>query len=80
MAAKVPETMAASSAYIESLITGPYLFGPEPTLADFYLYTISTWLGRDGVDISEYPKFSAFKVAMEERASVQKARSDGYFG
>ncbi len=80
MTAKVPETMAASSAYIESVIEGPFLFGPEPTLADFYLYTIATWLAGDGVDIADYPKFAGFKAAMEERASVQKARSDGYFG
>jgi glutathione S-transferase len=80
MAAKVPETMAASSAHIESVMEGPYLFGPEPTLADFYLYTICTWLAGDGVDISDYPKFAAFKVAMEGRPSVQKARADGYYG
>ncbi len=80
MQAKVPETMAASSAYIEGLIVGPYIFGDAPTLADFYLYTISTWLARDGVDIIDYPKFAAFKLAMETRGSVQKTQADGFFG
>ena len=56
MTAKVPETMTASSAYIESLIEGPFLFGPAPTLADFYLYAISLWLEGDGVDLAAFPK------------------------
>lgn len=80
MKAKVPETMAASCAYLEGLMTGPYLFGDAPTLADFYLYTITTWLKGDGVEISGYPKLAAFKAAMEGRASVRKAIADGYFG
>ncbi len=80
MKAKVPETMAASCAYLEPQITGPYLFGPEPTLADCYLYAISTWLEGDGVDIANYPKLSAWKAVMEQRASVQKAIADGFIG
>lgn len=80
MAAKVPETMAASCAYVEDLIVGPYVFGNALTLADPYLYTITSWLENDGVDIADYPKLAAFKSAMEERASVKKARSDGFFG
>ena len=80
MIAKVPETMAASSAFIESVIAGPYVFGPAPTLADPYLYTLSTWLGRDGVEIADYPKLAAFKAEMETRTSVRKARADGFFG
>ena len=55
-------------------------FGAEPTLADLYLYTLTTWLGPDGVDIGNYPNLRAFKETMETRASVQKARADGYFG
>lgn len=80
MQAKVPETMAASSAYVENLMTGPYLFGPQPTLADFYLYTVTTWLKGDGVEIADYPKLAAFKTAMEGRGSVKKAIADGFFG
>jgi glutathione S-transferase len=80
MKAKVPQTMAASCDYLEGLAVGPYLFGPEPTLADFYLYTISTWLKGDGVEIADYPKLAAFKAAMEGRTSVKKAIADGFFG
>ncbi|NNE79238.1 MAG: glutathione S-transferase family protein [Silicimonas sp.] len=80
MQAKVSETMAASSAYVEGLIEGPFIFGSSPTLADFYLYTLSTWLERDGVGIEAYPRFAAFKAAMEERPSVKRAIADGFFG
>ena len=80
MRAKVPQTMGASAAFIEDQIVGPYIFGPEPTLADPYLYTLTTWLGPDGVDIAAYPKLAAFKATMESRASVQKAWADGFYG
>ena len=78
MQAKVPETMTASCAYLEPQITGPYLFGPEPTLADFYFYAISCWLEGDGVDTSAFPRIVAWRQIMEDRPSVQKARADGF--
>ena len=80
MQSKVPETMAASAGYVEGLIEGPYLFGETLTLADPYLYSITTWLAADGVDILNFPKLSVFKVAMEKRPSVQRTIADGYFG
>ena len=80
MPAKVPETMAASCAYLEQQITGPYLFGAAPPLSDCYLYAISTWLAGDGVDVTAYPKLLAWRQVMETRPSVQKARADGFIG
>lgn len=78
MRAKVPETMTASCAYLEDLVQAPYLFGPEPTLADFYLYAIASWLEGDGVDTAAFPKLSTWKATMETRASVQKAMAAGF--
>lgn len=77
MKAKVPETMTASTAYIEDLMVGPCLFGDAPTLADLYLYVVSCWLEADGVDLAQFPKMRAFREVMGGRASVQKARSEG---
>lgn len=77
MKAKVPETMTASCAFLEPQVVGPYFFGPEPTLEDCYLYAISNWLEGDGVDLSQFPKLTAWRVTMESRASVQKARAEG---
>ncbi len=79
MRAKVPETMAACCAYLEPMIETPLLFGEVPTLADFYLYAITTWLDGDGVDITAYPRLAGFKAAMEARPSVRKAHAEGYF-
>ncbi len=79
MAAKVPETMTACCAYIEALITGPYLFGDSPTLADCYLYTISTWLEGDAVDVTTSPRLLAFRDAMAARPSVRAVAEQGFF-
>ena len=78
MRAKVPETMAQSCAYLEPRIMGPYLFGPDLTLADCYLYPISTWLEGDGVQLGLFPKLQAWKATMERLPSVQKAIADGF--
>ena len=78
MRAKVPETMAQSCAYLEPKIEGPYFFGPELTLADCYLYPISTWLEGDGVQLGLFPKLQAWKATMERLPSVQKAIADGF--
>ena len=71
MTAKVPETMTVSAAYIEDLIEGPLLFGDAPTLADAYLYTVSTWLEGDGVDLGTFPKLTRFMETMAARPSVK---------
>ncbi|WP_147127154.1 glutathione S-transferase family protein [Shimia ponticola] len=79
MTAKVPETMTASCAYVESKIAGPLVMGDTLTLADPYLFTVCTWLEGDGVDVSAFPKLTAFIAAMNARPSVQKAKSEGWF-
>ncbi|MEO0918713.1 MAG: glutathione binding-like protein, partial [Pseudomonadota bacterium] len=78
MRSKVPETMTASCAFLEPQVVGSYFFGSEITLADCYLYAISKWLEGDGVDMSSFPKLSAWRATMETRDSVQKAMVDGF--
>ena len=78
MKAKVPETMAATCAYLEEhVVEGPFVMGDMITMADPYLYVITTWLKGDGIDIADYPKLAAFADAMEDRPSVQAARDRG---
>lgn len=79
MSAKVPQTMQASAEYVEGLIEGPYLFGSMPTLADFYLYSVLSWLEGDGVPVSAFPRILAFRAEMEARSSVKRAKADGFF-
>ncbi len=78
MRAKVPETMTASCAYVEeNLLKGPYVLGETFSIADAYLYVVSTWLEGDSVDISQFPKFHAFQKLMEERNSVKTVKAAG---
>jgi glutathione S-transferase len=55
------------------MIRGPWVMGERYTICDPYLYTISTWLKGDGVDIAKFPKVSAHFAAMSERPSVREA-------
>jgi glutathione S-transferase len=76
MAAKVPETMATSAAYIsENGLRGPFVLGEKISLADCYLFVVCNWLEGDGVSIADYPKIQEFMTAMEQRASVQAVRA-----
>lgn len=78
MAAKVPETMSASCAYVENtLLGGPFVTGDTLTAADCYLYAISTWLDADGVDMAKFPKLTHFRELMGARASVLAVREKG---
>ncbi|MEW5422295.1 glutathione S-transferase family protein [Amorphus sp. 3PC139-8] len=72
--AKVPETMAACYALIEeSFLQGPWVMGERYSICDPYLYTISSWLGDDNVDIADYPKVADHFRRMGERPAVQRA-------
>ncbi|NSX54981.1 glutathione S-transferase family protein [Parasulfitobacter algicola] len=78
MTAKVPQTVAASCAYLQdNYALDPFVLGDQITLADPYLYVICTWLKPDGVAISDYPKLDEFFQTMKERPSVQKAQDMG---
>ncbi|MEM6479205.1 MAG: glutathione S-transferase family protein, partial [Pseudomonadota bacterium] len=77
MTAKVPETMAASAAYIETKITGPFTLGENFSLADPYLFIWALWLEGDAVDVRAFPKLKRFIEIMERRPSVIRAREEG---
>jgi glutathione S-transferase len=78
MKQKVPQTMTESAAYIEEhVLAGPFVLGESFSLADPYLFIVSTWLPGDGVDMGQFPKLAAFHAAMWDRPSVRMALSDG---
>jgi len=69
---KVPETMAACFARIEADLTdGPWVMGADYSICDPYLFTISSWLASDGVDIARFPKVSGHFDRMKDRAAVR---------
>lgn len=78
MRAKVPQTMAASCAYMEAAFPlSPFVMGERITLADCYLFPITSWLKGDEVDIAAYPKLARYFDAMCARPSVKALRDGG---
>ena len=73
MRAKVPETMTAVAAYLESQIAGPWALGERFSVADAYLYTIGSWLEGDGVDLARFPALTAYLARVAARPAVQRA-------
>ena len=75
MATKVPETMTACAAYVEAeCLRGDFVTGDRLSIADPYLFITCNWLAGDGVDVTQFPKISAFLARMEERPSVKAMR------
>lgn len=72
MTRKVPETVLAAVQLIEDgMLKGPWVMGDTYTICDPYLYTISRWLGGDGIDAAkQLPRIAAHKARMEQREVV----------
>lgn len=63
--------------FVEQSLDGkPFLTGENFTVADAYLYVTLSWLGRLGIDISGYPRLTAYHERVRARASVQQARRE----
>ncbi|MFN0184266.1 MAG: glutathione transferase GstA [Aquabacterium sp.] len=62
----------------EQLEGKPYLLGDAFSVADGYLFTVSNWAPRVGVDISGLAHLNAFRTRMQARPAVQAAmRAEG---
>jgi glutathione S-transferase len=73
MKQKVPETMAACMGLIENeMFEGPWVAGADFSIADPYLFTISSWLESDGVDPKRFPKVLDHRNRMAQRPAVQR--------
>lgn len=78
MAAKVTANMTENTHHIEThCLAGPFVLGDRFSLADPYLYVLSTWLRGDGVDTSKFPKLTSFMDRMASRPSVQAMVAQG---
>jgi len=74
MQAKVPQTMTACAAMLESQLgTGPWVLGEHYSVADGYLFTLTGWLEGDGVDTSKFPRLMAHHARGGQRPAVQRA-------
>ena len=73
MKKKVPQTMAESFTLIEEgMLQGPWVLGERFSTSDLYLYTLTRWLGGDGVDLNRFPKVADHMRRMEAQPQVQK--------
>jgi glutathione S-transferase len=74
---KVPQSVGECFALIErEMLEGPWVMGKDYTVADGYLFTLTQWLGADGVDISKTPKIAEHFRRVGERPAVRKAIED----
>ena len=73
MKRKVPETVTASFQMIErEMLKGPWLLGDQYSASDVYLFTVSQWLERDGVNPLDVPGIIDHRNRVGERVAVKK--------
>lgn len=56
---------------VAAMGAAPYLMGDQFTVADAYLYTVLTWAGFLGVDLTPFPVLQAFMKRVEARPAVR---------
>ncbi len=72
MARKAPEVFAAAMGVIEgSYLAGPWVLGEAFSISDIYLYVVSSWLPRDGIDMAQFPKIAGHYARVGARAAVK---------
>jgi glutathione S-transferase len=68
------ENLGKQFTYVENQLSEkPYLMGETFTVADAYLFTVSSWGKHVGIDIAQWPKLTAFMQRVSVRPAVQKA-------
>jgi glutathione S-transferase len=75
--AYVPTSVTAAFKLVEdSMLEGPFVMGDTYTIADPYLFTMSTWIEGDQVDTTQIPRVLAHRQMMSERPSVIRALAE----
>jgi glutathione S-transferase len=74
MKAKVPANMAECFTLIEqTMFEGPWVMGEIYSIADPYLFVMTSWLPADGVDPVRFEKASDHHARMLQRPAIQRA-------
>ena len=72
MKAKVAENMTGAAELIErEILRGPWVMGDQFTVADAYLFTMTSWMTGDGVDLTKFPKLADHFARMLEIPAVK---------
>lgn len=68
------DTLKKKYAYIDGKLDGKnYLMGEQFSVPDAYLFAVTNWASRVGLDLSEFKNVAAFMARMMARPSVQAA-------
>ena len=68
--------LAKRFAYVDQhLARGPFLLGERFTVADAYLFTISSWANFHALDLTPYPNLQAYLERVGARPKVREALS-----
>lgn len=71
------ERLAQRFAHVASVLeTQPYLMGEHFTVADAYLFTVSSWAPHVGFDLSPWPALTAYQGRVAARPAVQQALAE----
>jgi len=74
MQRKAPEAVAGCYEPVEEgMLRGPWVLGDTYTICDGYLFTVSRWMEDDHVNPERFPRVSAHRARMSERAQVRAA-------
>ena len=61
-------------ALLEATLAGqPFLTGDQFTVADAYLFTVTNWAAKVGVDLTALANIQAFQARIAARPAVQEA-------
>ncbi len=72
MKTKVAENMTGAAELIEKeILRGPWVMGEQFTVADAYLFTMTSWMAGDGVDLTKFPKLADHFARMLEIPAVK---------
>lgn len=71
--AKAEETILKRMAYLADTMQGDFLFGPQVSVADCYLFVMLLWAGKFEFDIPA--RLAGFRDRMMERPAVRTAMS-----
>lgn len=75
--AYVPTSVTAAFKLVEdTMLQGPFVMGDTYTIADPYLFTMSTWIEGDQVDTTQIPRVLAHRAMMANRPSVIRALAE----
>lgn len=72
MRRKAPEVFGEAMRLIdERLFAGPWALGEAFSVCDPYLYVITSWLPRDGLDMAAFPRLADHFARMGERPATR---------